>query len=77
MGLIKSFREKHRTRQIRDINLAAEEFITLVDFDGNIFISFHNVPLVPVDASWTQKEILCELSKIRNNYVNAKIKELC
>ena len=77
MELIRTLREKRNTKQMEDINKMAEEFITLSDFEGSIFIAFHSVPLIPVDTSWTTKEILQELSKIRNNYVNAKIKKVC
>lgn len=77
MELIRTLREKAQTKQVEDFNKMAEEFITLSDFDGDIYIAFHNAPLVLIDASWTTKEIIEELSKIRNNYVNAKIKKVC
>lgn len=77
MELIRTLREKAQTKQVEDFNNMAEEFITLSDFDGSIYIAFHNVPLIPINASWTTKEILEELSKIRNNFVNAKIKKVC
>lgn len=77
MELIRTLREKAQTKQVEDFNKMAEEIITLSDFDGSIYIAFHNVPLIPINTAWTTKEILEELSKIRNNFVNAKIKKVC
>lgn len=77
MELIRTLREKAQTKQMEDFNKMAEEFITLSDFDGSIYIAFQNVPLIPINVAWTTKEILEELSKVRNNYVNAKIKKVC
>ena len=77
MELIRTIRVKYQTRAEQDIQKQAEETITLSDFCGSIYISYLGTPLVPVEDSWTQKEIMAELSALRQNYINAKTKQLC
>ena len=52
MELIRTLREKAQTKQMEDFNKMAEEFITLSDFDGSIYIAFQNVPLIPINVTW-------------------------
>ena len=77
MEWIRTIRDKYQTRIEQDIQKQAEETITLTDFYGNIFIAYLGTPLLPVEESWTQKEIINKLSDLRQNYINAKTKQLC
>ena len=49
----------------------AERYITLGDFADSLFIEYNGIPLIPIEASWTTKEIFEQLSMLRQNYVNA------
>ena len=53
----------------------AEETIRLSDFANSIYIAYAGTPLVPIQENWTSKDIMQELSKLRQNYVNSKMKE--
>ena len=77
MELIRTLREKSQTRKEEYISKQAEDLITLSDFADSLYIAFQGTPLVPVDEKWTSKEIIEELSKVRQNYINAKLQELC
>jgi hypothetical protein len=77
MELIRTLREKSQTRKEQYIHKQAEDLITLSDFADSLYIAFQGTPLVPVDEKWTSKEIIEELSKVRQNYINAKLQELC
>lgn len=76
MELIRTIRNRQQTKKENEIHCQAEELITLSDFDSNLYIAFAGTPLVPVDDNWTSKEIVQELSKVRQNYINAKIKSI-
>ena len=52
----------------------SEEVITLADFDSSLYIAFQGTPLVPIEESWTSKEIFEELNKVRQNYIKSKKK---
>ena len=75
MELIRTLREKQQTRRQADILRMAEETICLSDFANSIYIAYAGTPLVPVQENWTSKDIMQELSKLRQNYVNSKMKE--
>lgn len=60
-----------------EIQQLAEETITLSDFDSRLYIAYAGTPLLPVEEEWTSKEIMEELNKIRQNYINSKMKLLC
>ena len=77
MELIRTLREKSQTRKQAEIHRQAEETITLSDFDSNLYIAYQGTPFVPIKENWTSKEIVQELTKLRQNFINAKIKELC
>lgn len=77
MELIKTLREKSQTKRQHDIQRMSEEYITLSDFADNIFIAFQGYPLVPIKEEWTSKQIVEELTKVRQNFVNSKLKQLC
>ena len=74
MELIRTLREKSQTRKEEDIRRLSEELITLADFDSSLYIAFQGTPLVPIEESWTSKEIFEELSKVRQNFINSKKK---
>lgn len=75
MELIRTLREKSQTKRQAEIQRMAEETICLSDFADNIYIAYLGTPLVPIEDSWTSKEIMLELSKLRQNFVNSKMKE--
>ena len=72
-----SVRKKHKKQssQLDVYQKQAEEVITLSDFDNELFIAYRGVPFVPINASWATKEIVEELSKLRQNYVSVKMKD--
>jgi hypothetical protein len=74
MEFIRTIREKQQTKRQAEIERQAEEFITLQDFDNELFIAYNGTPLAPIDPSWTTKEIVQQLSVFRTNYINSKIK---
>lgn len=74
MELIRTIRNRQQTKKENEIHCQAEELITLSDFDSNLYIAFAGTPLVPVNDNWTAKEIVQELSKLRQNFINAKTK---
>ena len=55
----------------------SEELITLSDFGSNLYIACQGTPLVSIQEDWNCKQIVEELSKIRQNYCNAKMKQQC
>ena len=77
MELIRTIREKAQTKRQEDIRKLSEEMITLSDFGSSLFIAYQGTPLLPVEEAWTSKEIVEELTKIRQNFINAKLKEVC
>ena len=74
MELIRTLREKSQTKREEDIRRMSEEVITLADFDSSLFIAYQGTPLVPIEESWTSKEIFEELNKVRQNYIKSKKK---
>ena len=74
MKLIRTLREKSQTKREEDIRRMSEEVITLADFDSSLYIAFQGTPLVPIEESWTSKEIFEELNKVRQNYIKSKKK---
>ena len=75
MKLIKSLRERSQTRREEEIRQRAAERISISDFDDNLYIAFDGAPLVLLDENLTCKEIVEELSKVRGNYINSRIKD--
>lgn len=74
MEFIRTLRDKHQTAKQNDIAMQAEARIRVSDFDNTLFIAFDGTPLVPIEKDWTTKEIVQQLSIIRNNYINSKMK---
>lgn len=76
MQWIRTFREKQQTSRQTSIQLQAEQEITLSDYDSKIYISYSGVPMIPIEESWTTKEILEKLGEVRTSYINYKMKEV-
>jgi len=74
MEFIRTLRDKHQTARQNDIAMQAEARIRVSDFDNTLFIAFDGTPLVPIEKDWTTKEIVQQLSIMRNNYINSKMK---
>ena len=77
MEFIRTLRERSQTRHEEEVQKMSERVITLSDFDSSLYIAYDGTPFVPIDDSWTSKQIVEELSKLRQNYVNAKMKGVC
>lgn len=75
MEWIKTFREKQQTSRQNNITLQAHDCICLDDFDSKIYIAYNGTPLIPVEETWTQKEILKKLEETRQGYINYKMKQ--
>lgn len=73
MGFIKSIKQKYQTQRENEINDRAESLITVIDFAGDLYVAYSGIPLIPIDRKWTSKEILDELSLVRQNYVNSQM----
>lgn len=73
--LFKTLKEKDRKRRKESIERLAGDIIHLSDFEDGIYIAYDGTPLVPIDPSSTPAEILSELSKVRNNFINSRMKE--
>ena len=77
MEFIRTLREKSQTKKEEEVQKMSEEVITLSDFNSSLYIAYNGTPFVPIDESWTSKQIVEELSKLRQNYINAKLKGVC
>ena len=77
MELIRTIRERSQTKKEEDIQKEAMYNITISDFDDCLFIAYRDTPLIPIEENATSKDILMQLNIVRQNYINAKIKELC
>lgn len=75
MELIRTLKEKHQNQRMADIERMAEDTIQLADFDDQIYIAYNGTPLVPMEPTWSSKDIIGELKKLRSNFVNSRIKE--
>lgn len=77
MNFISTLREKSQTKRQEDVTRLANDLITVADFDGKLYIAYQSNPLILLDDNLTSTEILQKLSETRNNYINAKVKDLC
>ena len=73
MEFFKKLREKSQSRLMEDIQERSKEVITLTDFGTSLFIAYNGTSLVEIDKTWTSDEILQELSKLRQNYINSNM----
>lgn len=76
MEFIRTFREKQQTSRRNTILAEVHSAICLADFDDTIYIAYNGTPLVPVESTWTQKEILAKLYETRNSFINYKMKQV-
>jgi ribosomal protein S19 len=76
MEFIRTFREKQQTSKEKNIAEEAQSSICLDDFAGKIFIAYNGAPLIPVEESWTQKEILKKLEDTRASYISYRMTKL-
>lgn len=77
MEFIRTLREKSQTKREEEVQKMSEQVITLSDFDSSLYIAYNGTPFVPIKEEWTSKEIVEELSKLRQNFINAKLKGVC
>ena len=75
MEFIRTIRNRMQTRKQEDLHRLAEETIEIKDFADNLYFAYEGVPYVPIDKEWTSVEILKELAILRENFINAKMKE--
>lgn len=75
MEFIRTLREKQMTSRQKSINEEARCCICLDDFDNKIYIAYNGAPLIKVEDTWTQKEILSKLEETRSSYINYKMKQ--
>ena len=72
MDFFKAIKDKYNNKRKDEIKKWSEKIVTVNDFAGSLYITFNGTPLVPIEDSWTSKDILKELSKIRCNYIVSK-----
>lgn len=77
MEFIRTLREKFQTEREEEIQKMSEQVITLSDFDSSLFIAYNGTPLIPIKESWTSKEIVEELQKLRQNFIKGKLRNIC
>ena len=77
MEFIRTLREKSQTKKEEEVQKMSEQVITLSDFDSSLYIAYNGTPFVPIKEEWTSKQIVEELSKLRQNFINAKLKGVC
>lgn len=76
MEFIRTIKEKQQSSRQNTILAEAHDAICLADFDGTFYIAYNGTPLVPVENTWTQKEILAKLDETRNSFINYKMKQI-
>lgn len=74
MEFIRTIREKQQTAKQKSITKEAERVITLSDFDNTVYIAYNGIPLIQIADTATSKDIVTQLSILRNNYINARSK---
>lgn len=73
MEFIRTLKQRSQTKKQEELHRQAEDIITLSDFDSSLYIAYAGTPLVPIKEDWTSKEIVEELAKLRQNYINSKL----
>ena len=69
-------KQSYQEKQKIAIHSQANDLITVSDFDGKLFIAYSDNPLIMIEDTMSSSDILKELKTARNNYINAKLKEL-
>ena len=73
MELINNWKEKFRIKREKEIKRAAEECITLSDFNGKMYIAFQGNPLIAINGYSSASDVLSQLQEVRDNYVSSKM----
>lgn len=76
MEFIRTIRFKQQTAKEESLAKEAEKVITLSDFANTLYIAYNGVPYIQIDDNATPKDIIQQLSVVRNNYINAKSESL-
>lgn len=75
MELIRTIKKRQQQACERSINEEAINTIYVDDFDDKLFISYNGTPLIPIDDTWTPKEILKKLNETRDRYISYRMKK--
>ena len=75
MEIIARWKEKRQETKRKDLESQSRRRIEVSDFEDKLFIAIDGVPMVPISADWTTKEIIEHLNTYRKNYVSAKMSE--
>ena len=75
MEIIARWKEKRQEAKRKDLESQSRRRIEVSDFKDKLFIAIDGVPMVPISADWTTKEIIEHLNTYRQNYVSAKMSE--
>ena len=75
MEIIARWKEKRQEAKRKDLESQSRRRIEVSDFEDKLFIAIDGVPMVPIEAEWTTKEIMENLNTYRQNYVSAKMSE--
>lgn len=70
MELLRTIRERHEASRQQTARRHAEEYITIEDFEGKLFIAIDGIPAILFDDNATMAEMVQKLEDLRNNYVN-------
>ena len=73
MEFINNWKEKSHHKREQEVKRMANEYITLSDFNGRLYVAFQGNPLVVIDDDWTASDALKKLKAIRDNYIDSKL----
>ena len=76
MEFIRTIKEKAHTKREENMQKQAEYVITLEDYANDLYISFQGVPMIKIQEDWTSQQIVQHLSKLRQQYIDVKLKQL-
>lgn len=76
MKVLKALKEKSHARKVHEIYNQAKEVVRIADFDDGLYISFAGTPFVPIQREWTSTQIIEELHKLRQNFINSHINRI-
>lgn len=74
MKWFSAFKQRHQIQRQENIKKLAEETINISDFDSDLYISYLGTPLIRINKELTSGQILDELSKVRQIFINVKNK---